>query len=308
MNITEAAMIISILAGLGSVPFVASSVTSDYNYSPIPNININDSDQSTNGKTVRSLSSEGFEGSFQTPYGEYNIEVTSNKVHQELTSPDKEVTINKEAGGTTWKLVSEIGVLEVVKSGMKKQEVFRSSNGYLKIIKELGNKTKEIQGNHTKIQQAYEKAKQTLQEEVERMEKIREDYMQLPGEPKQSEMIAINEFLPNPNGSDKYKEWIEIYNWGSKSVDLSGWEITDNTTTYSINRTIDSKGYMILDRNDTDIALNNNGDTIKLLDSDGKLIDSHTYPDSTENQSWARKPDGTGDFVLSDPTPGSSNS
>jgi len=37
--------------------------------------------------------------------------------------------------------------------------------------------------------------------------------------------IVINEFFPDPAGTDTGLEWIEIYNAGSQSQDLTGWQI-----------------------------------------------------------------------------------
>ncbi|MGE9294741.1 MAG: lamin tail domain-containing protein [Puniceicoccales bacterium] len=39
--------------------------------------------------------------------------------------------------------------------------------------------------------------------------------------------IAITEYQNNPNDSNQYSEFIEIYNYSDSSVDLSGWTISD---------------------------------------------------------------------------------
>jgi Lamin Tail Domain len=38
-----------------------------------------------------------------------------------------------------------------------------------------------------------------------------------------SEDVKINELMPNPSGTDSAHEWVELYNAGLTSVDLSGW-------------------------------------------------------------------------------------
>ncbi len=38
-----------------------------------------------------------------------------------------------------------------------------------------------------------------------------------------SENVVINEFLPDATGADDGQEWVELYNRGSSTVDLSGW-------------------------------------------------------------------------------------
>ena len=39
--------------------------------------------------------------------------------------------------------------------------------------------------------------------------------------------IAVSEFLSNPDGQDSGREFIEIYNYGSAAVDLTGYTVTD---------------------------------------------------------------------------------
>jgi thiamine phosphate synthase YjbQ (UPF0047 family) len=37
--------------------------------------------------------------------------------------------------------------------------------------------------------------------------------------------VTINEIMYDPDGSDTNREWVELYNDGGSSVDLSAWEI-----------------------------------------------------------------------------------
>ena len=46
--------------------------------------------------------------------------------------------------------------------------------------------------------------------------------------------ISINEIMANPNCSDSICEWIELYNDGTNSVNISGWTISDNNSNDSI--------------------------------------------------------------------------
>jgi len=75
--------------------------------------------------------------------------------------------------------------------------------------------------------------------------------------------VILNEVLPSPEGSDKTSEWIELYNTNDFSVDLSGWKLQDLTgtpTTYILpkNTTLSNNGYLVLNRPETKITLNNN--------------------------------------------------
>jgi hypothetical protein len=42
--------------------------------------------------------------------------------------------------------------------------------------------------------------------------------------------VAITEFLNNPDGTDKGREWVELFNYSPLEVDLSGWTLHDEGT------------------------------------------------------------------------------
>ncbi len=42
--------------------------------------------------------------------------------------------------------------------------------------------------------------------------------------------VAITEFLNNPDGADKGREWVELFNYGADTVDLGGWTLGDEGT------------------------------------------------------------------------------
>ncbi len=107
--------------------------------------------------------------------------------------------------------------------------------------------------------------------------------------------IAINEFMYDP--PENSTEYIEIYNYSDKSLDLDGWILSDNR---DINSLISSKQFILppesyivvapdnsLLQEFADItlvsmgssfpALNNGGDQIVIKDSAGVLLDSLEY-------------------------------
>ena len=127
--------------------------------------------------------------------------------------------------------------------------------------------------------------------------------------------IVINEFVPNPLGSDNAAmpggEWVELYNKGDWAIDLNGWRLYDSIDSHELeilalnivggDTVIPAKGYLVVYRNtDSDFALNNSGgDSVRLYDdimSSGTLIDSIGYLNSTEDKSWSRMPNGIGSF------------
>ncbi len=121
--------------------------------------------------------------------------------------------------------------------------------------------------------------------------------------------IRISEFLPNPVGSDE-AEWIEIYNQGQNTVDLSGFKLQDNSAgQYTIGQglLLAGQAYLVLYKNQTKISLNNTGgDSVKIYSPGNNILDSAIYEASApEGKSFALI---NGSFVWTpSPTPGQVN-
>ena len=108
------------------------------------------------------------------------------------------------------------------------------------------------------------------------------------------EGIFINEILPSPEGADETNEWIELYNKNNFDINLSDWKIQDTqgtTTTYILPKDakILANGYLVLNRPDTKIILNNENDGLNLMLPDDKIIDSVSYNSAPKNQSYNKK-------------------
>ena len=120
--------------------------------------------------------------------------------------------------------------------------------------------------------------------------------------------MIISEFLPNPVGKDTDGEFIELFNNGSEAVNLVGWKLKDaSAKTFTFTRESIRVGeYLILDYKTTKISLNNNGETLYLYDSQGRLIDKAEYVGTAvAGQSLIRQ---NGKFVFTkEPTPGKAN-
>ena len=117
--------------------------------------------------------------------------------------------------------------------------------------------------------------------------------------------IRLNEFLPNPEGSDE-AEWIELINPSDESINLFGLEISDLSNSYALpSIDLDAHDYYLIQRADSKISLNNGGDTL-LLQMGSDPIDAFSYQESAEEFSWALNENG--DWVMTDePTPESEN-
>jgi hypothetical protein len=121
----------------------------------------------------------------------------------------------------------------------------------------------------------------------------------------------INEFSSNTS-----PDWIEIYNSGSETIDLSQFRLRDLTVNNKLDLSgnLDPGGFIVFDWSN---KLNNSGDIIKLvLISDESIIDQTSYGDQggipapQDTQTVGRKEDGNSDWVLfnSSSSGGSNNS
>lgn len=127
--------------------------------------------------------------------------------------------------------------------------------------------------------------------------------------------IVINEFLPNPEGTDSDGEFIELKNVGSQPENLAGWIVSDaSQTNYVIDPAdFDSTqmaagGIFLIDRSISGIALNNSGgDQVELYQPDGALLDKIEYGDlASEGESYARGMSGNFSWTTTS-TPGAEN-
>lgn len=89
--------------------------------------------------------------------------------------------------------------------------------------------------------------------------------------------IIISEFLINPEDSDRDSEFVEIYNQGNKSLDISGWILEDQVGSvhqYKIPQgvSVEANKYKVFYSDQTGITLNNAGDGLVLRNSVGSVV------------------------------------
>lgn len=112
--------------------------------------------------------------------------------------------------------------------------------------------------------------------------------------------IIFNEIMYNPTDSlgGLYGEWIELYNPSGTDVNISGWKIADpsNHLITEGNLIVPASGYLVIVKTaffdnfssyynatgfgKAGFGLNNGGEEIQLIDSNGSLVDSVTYSTS----------------------------
>jgi len=103
--------------------------------------------------------------------------------------------------------------------------------------------------------------------------------------------VYINEILPNPHGDEKLNEYIELYNFGDQTIDLSGWILKDSSKSgkfiFPDNSRVDSRSFLLIYRPDFKFAMNNSGtEKICLLDPDEKTASRVSYFNAKENISY----------------------
>ena len=129
-----------------------------------------------------------------------------------------------------------------------------------------------------------------------------------------NELMASNE-LTAADEEGEFDDWIELYNNGSSSVDLSGYYISDNEqnlTKFEIpdSMVLQADDYLILwadedqeqGRLHTNFKLSKAGESVFLSDPRENIIDQITYSAQETDMGFARQPNGTGAFRITTPT------
>ncbi len=138
--------------------------------------------------------------------------------------------------------------------------------------------------------------------------------------------VYINEFMPSnastivgPDGS--YCDWIELYNATNAPVDLGGYGVSDTTTqplkyTLPKGTTIEPYGVLLIyctgretpegaAQIEAPFGLNAYSESVVFSTPQGRILDSYDYTRAETDISWARNPDGSGEFQKNaQPTPG----
>lgn len=103
--------------------------------------------------------------------------------------------------------------------------------------------------------------------------------------------LTLSEFLPDPEGNDEGNEWIEIRNTSDHAVRLTGWQLDDaeggsKPFTFTT-QTIGPESFLLLKNSLTNITLNNSTDSVRLFNTEKKIVSVFTYEKTESGQSWA---------------------
>lgn len=131
-----------------------------------------------------------------------------------------------------------------------------------------------------------------------------------------SDDIKINEIFPSPSDVAD-NEFIELYNKGESAVNLYGWQLDDiknggsHPFLISDSYSIAAKGFLSFFKKDTKISLNNDGDTIRLINPFGQETDIKSYDNYStkdcsfnrdgENWLWSKILTPSAENIISDP-------
>ncbi|MCP4920717.1 MAG: lamin tail domain-containing protein [Proteobacteria bacterium] len=103
-------------------------------------------------------------------------------------------------------------------------------------------------------------------------------------------------------------DWVELYNPGTESVGLASYFLTDdytNKTKYPLTGGIEPAGHALL--SELPFGLAASGEAVGLFDEDGEPVDWVTFPSMSDDEVYARIPDGGAWKQTGFGTPGETN-
>jgi hypothetical protein len=132
--------------------------------------------------------------------------------------------------------------------------------------------------------------------------------------------VVINEIMASnsstvTDGSGEYDDWIELYNKSNSAVDLTGYFLTDtpaNLDKWEIpsGTIMQPNDYLIIWADEdssqgpyhANFKLSGSGEQLYLINTSGILADSLSWGQQVTDMGYARVPNGTGPFVIQNPT------
>ncbi|HUH74872.1 MAG TPA: CotH kinase family protein [Chitinophagales bacterium] len=137
-----------------------------------------------------------------------------------------------------------------------------------------------------------------------------------------NEVVSSNESTISDEDGD-FKDWIELYNSSAQEINLTGMYLSDdenNLTKWRFSQGfIPAKGYILIwasgkdkigldGQIHTNFSINADGEELILSNEEFSVIDSMGVPSLEKDNSYARIPDGTSNWkVTNNTTPGESN-
>ncbi|MEA3337557.1 MAG: lamin tail domain-containing protein, partial [Chloroflexota bacterium] len=123
--------------------------------------------------------------------------------------------------------------------------------------------------------------------------------------------VSLNEFLPSPSSdwdgdgsASAEDEWVELYNDSDQTMDVGGWFLDDvddspvrlptGSAPYLIppGTLILPQSYLVIYRSSSRVALNNSGDTVRLLGPGQYEVEAFSYGSTGYDVAWAKTVEG----------------
>ena len=131
--------------------------------------------------------------------------------------------------------------------------------------------------------------------------------------------LVINEFMALnasvvADAAGGFDDWIEVFNTTQNELSLGGLYLSDDVTNLSKwplpNMALPAGGYFIIwadseeaqGANHANFKLSSAGESLFISDAHQMIMDSVSFPEQVENISYARLPNGFGDFSFLSPT------
>lgn len=129
-----------------------------------------------------------------------------------------------------------------------------------------------------------------------------------------NEVMASNATVVADNAGE-FDDWIELYNTTTSAVDISGFYLTDNAVNldkyqFPAGTIIQPNDYLIIWADEdsaqgvyhANFKLSGSGEQVMFLDNALALIDSVSWGAQTTDLAYARRPNGTGSFIIQQAT------
>ncbi|MFI5220230.1 MAG: CotH kinase family protein, partial [Bacteroidia bacterium] len=132
--------------------------------------------------------------------------------------------------------------------------------------------------------------------------------------------VAINEIMASnsttaADGAGEYDDWIELYNNAPTNKDISGYYLTDNPVNlnkwqFPAGTVMLPNSYLIIWADEdssqgayhANFKLSASGEQLMLLNTSEELVDSISWGQQVTDMGFARVPNGTGPFIIQQPT------
>lgn len=228
-DLATSAAAASLIVGLMTIPAASSTInssatvsekipdTSDRNSSPV--------------KVSRETSSSGFQASIQTAFDRFSLKTSHGSAEAELEQPTSRLEVDRSPSATSWKLTTSSGVLEVEKSSSGVKETLETAEGMLEIERNNGAVSRSFEGeDKQRVLSRYHELRSLMEEKKQEMEQKR----QRVEESSRPEVEVIANKSTADGFGNNTREHAVIVNNGLSEVELQGWTLEDDSSSYEL--------------------------------------------------------------------------